>query len=691
MTNEQIKASLKLFKSYLPNCTEELDVCKDVNEFKENMLKKGLIFVTKETENIPSLVVEEALQLYGVKEEEWNQTFHKSFATVRDTDIETLVIQQIVHYITTYGFETLGIYDKDTVYIPKEELNIPELDRDIPLVIIKEITENELQEKLMTLLTSGIALKEETVKDVLTLSDYLPKVRFDEIKNKEIKITLYDKYNVVPRNNVEFLRYLIYKLTKSTLLINNTETIKALKEANIKDVAKLLKSYITVNGDTKLAQIFLRYKELFLALKRNKDEVEEDKESILLAQYVNSVINRVSKLSKKYHTPLQPKILDSLTQTTFNNLLGREEEIENELNNVTVFRELRILNGLNYRMSNPESMLYKVRNGKGFVKEGKSYNSNVLHINTYRYIYNIVVTHLVNRLKDKLKDKTFYIPENINYTLPTSEKQFIENIPEGSYIEVPRGENMVVGVHWKNVQAKELYSGRVDLDLHAQNKDEQFGWNTSYRSTGSQEFYYSGDQTDASGEHGATEVFFIGKGLENKAFLLTLNKYSSPRDCDIPYEFFIAETDKDQVNSNYTVNPNNVKFVTQDKFKWQQSTSMFDTNQKTLGFVVVTSEYIRIYFKDYSLGQSIVTRQTKVIQDVFKCLQLQTETQLCLKDLLVQCGAKLVNSPTYDEFIEDVEMRAKTGEPVYKKITHKVDYDLSLENLDKTTFIDLLQ
>ena len=50
-----------------------------------------------------------------------------------------------------------------------------------------------------------------------------------------------------------------------------------------------------------------------------------------------------------------------------------------------------------------------------------------------------------------------------------------------------------------------------------------------------------------------------------------------------------------------------------------------------------------------------------------------------------------MNSPTYDEFIEDAEMRAKTGEPVYKKITHKVDYDLSLENLDKTTFIDLLQ
>ena len=69
MTNEQIKASLKLFKSYLPNCTEELDVCKDVNEFKEDMLKKGLIFVTKETEDIPSSVVEEALQLYGVKEE----------------------------------------------------------------------------------------------------------------------------------------------------------------------------------------------------------------------------------------------------------------------------------------------------------------------------------------------------------------------------------------------------------------------------------------------------------------------------------------------------------------------------------------------------------------------------------------------------------------------------------------------
>ena len=125
MLKKQIVSCLRLFKGYLPNCTDELDVCKTVLEFKEDMLKRGLLFVTKTTEDIPPKVVELAVNMYGVKEEEWNQTFHKSFATVRDTDIETLVVQQIVHYITTYGFEALGIYDKDTVYIPKEELEIP--------------------------------------------------------------------------------------------------------------------------------------------------------------------------------------------------------------------------------------------------------------------------------------------------------------------------------------------------------------------------------------------------------------------------------------------------------------------------------------------------------------------------------------------------------------------------------------
>lgn len=686
MLEKQIISCLRLFKGYLPNCTNELDVCKTVLEFKEDMLKRGLLFVTKTTEDISPKVVELAVNMYGVKEEEWNQTFHKSFATVRDTDIETLVVQQIVHYITTYGFEALGIYDKDTVYIPKEELEIPELDRDIPLVVIKELTEEELGEKLLTLLTSGIALSEQTVQDVMNLSDYIPKTKFDDIKNKELRTALYDKYNIVPRNNVEFLRYMIYKLTSSTLLIKNQQTIKTLKEANTEQVYNLLHSYLTntSNGYIKLAEIFLRYKDLFLALKRSDDSVDIfSKTSFKENKQINKIINKISKLAKKYHKPLQPQILDQLTQLSSTKVMEKESEILEELNKVTIFRELRILNGLLYRLQNPENMLYKIRNGKGYVKSSKNYKVVDSNYSKYQYIYNLVYKHLVQRLTLILKDKTAYIPENINYALPTSEKQFNENIPEGTYIEIPRTTNMVIGVHWKNT------SGRVDLDLHAQNKDQQFGWNTSYRSVSGSEFYYSGDITSPDVEYGATEVFYIGQSLEQKAFLLTLNDYSSPNE-DIPYEFFVAETDREQVDKSYIVNPNKVKFITTEKFKYIHSTKQFESRQKVLAFIVINKDSIKVYFNDFSLGNSIVTRQNNITQGAFKCLQIEADNRLMLKDILVDCGVKLVDSPTYDEFIKDETMLDKDGQPVYKKITHKVNYDLSLENIDKTTFINLL-
>lgn len=683
----KVKACLRLFKGYLPNCTNELDVCKTVLEFKEDMLKRGLLFVTKTTEDIPPKVVELAVNMYGVKEEEWNQTFHKSFATVRDTDIETLVVQQIVHYITTYGFEALGIYDKDTVYIPKEELEIPELDRDIPLVVIKELSEEELGEKLLTLLTSGIALSEQTVQDVMNLSDYIPKTKFDDIKNKELRTALYDKYNIVPRNNVEFLRYMIYKLTGSTLLIKNQQTIKTLKEADTEQVYKLLFIYLMNTKDSykKLAEIFLRYKDLFLALKRNITVDDFSLNSAIpdKSKQINTAINKISKLAKKYHKPLQPQILDQLTQLSSTKVMEKKSEILEELDKVTVFRELRILNGLLYRLQNPENMLYKIRNGKGYVKSSKDYNVVDSNYSKYEYIYNLVYKHLVQKLTSTLKDKTVYIPENINYALPTSEKQFNENIPEGTYIEIPRTTNMVTGVHWKNT------SGRVDLDLHAQNKDQQFGWNTSYRSVSGSEFYYSGDITSPDVEYGATEVFYIGQSLEQKAFLLTLNDYSSPNE-DIPYEFFVAETDKEQVDKSYIVNPNKVKFITTEKFKYIHSTKQFESRQKVLAFIVINKDSIKVYFNDFSLGNSIVTRQNNITEGAFKCLQIEADNRLMLKDILVDCGVKLVDSPTYDEFIKDETMLDKDGQPVYKKITHKVDYDLSLENIDKTTFINML-
>ena len=94
----------------------------------------------------------------------------------------------------------------------------------------------------------------------MVLSDYIDKERFDEISNKEIKTTLYDKYNIMPKNPDEFLRYLLFKTTGDTLKIQNKEMINKIKMGDKEKALIMLKAYIdkTPNGYAKLSSIFLR-------------------------------------------------------------------------------------------------------------------------------------------------------------------------------------------------------------------------------------------------------------------------------------------------------------------------------------------------------------------------------------------------------------------------------------------------
>ena len=75
-----------------------------------------------EIKNIIKIVKDE----YFVSGQQANSSFHKSWDKIANASIERLVFEQIVHYFTTYGFEALGIYNSDSVYIPQEELNIPD-------------------------------------------------------------------------------------------------------------------------------------------------------------------------------------------------------------------------------------------------------------------------------------------------------------------------------------------------------------------------------------------------------------------------------------------------------------------------------------------------------------------------------------------------------------------------------------
>jgi hypothetical protein len=305
MNEQLIKATLRLFKAIPIESREvrplEMIYNRSINVAKivKDTIKMGFILNSDSMykSESPTDIIELIQSIYGLSGEKLNQSFHKSWSKIKDSSLEQLYIEQLVHYCTTYGkgheheyldekglqfgvdnleskvanledFDMNKVWDADYIYIPKEALQIPELTEDLKLVIIKGYTKEELKAKLLKLLGSGIALKEETIADVIEVANFV-ELSIDEvlkIKNKEVKCIMFDKLNMIPENPIEFLRFLIYKATGETLIIKNKELIDKIKESNV-NVFYLFLKYDDLYGFKRLAEIYYRFKIIFLAFR----------------------------------------------------------------------------------------------------------------------------------------------------------------------------------------------------------------------------------------------------------------------------------------------------------------------------------------------------------------------------------------------------------------------------------------
>lgn len=610
-----MKSTIRLFRA-LPirgkegkNPTEEL--------LKET-IKRGFIFSPKVIYNyfnnssnhwdLIRLVENEI----GLTSKKLNASFHKSWDKVKDASTEQLVIEQIIHYFTTYGFERLGIYNKDTVYIPKEKLEIPEIEEDIKLTVINGYTKEELKGKLVDLLQSGIALSEDTIKDVMDVALF---VGLDEkdtanVKNKEVKIMLYDYLNLIPENPVEFLRYVLYKTINKTLLIKNKGVIEEIKQniTNQFSVIGLFAKYEDKYGYKRLAEIFYRFKPLFLAFRANES--------------LKPIINRIRRLAKTYHKPLKEDYLNRITSK-----IRREEKInegvlEKELSKVNIFRRIRLAYALKFRTKEANSILYKIRNGKGYAT-----NFDFTQHKEAERILGIVLNSIIEGIGKNVKGKKIYIPEYIKYALPATEKQFTGNYPSGTCISVPT--DMIAGVHWENVDG-----GRIDLDLSLISSESgKIGWDSGYR-TEDKNILFSGDMTDAQKPKGATELIYILK-QQTGTFILLVNYYNFNEAIEVPFKIIVAKEQVSNFGMDYMVNPNNVITIAKSKI---------NQKQKILGLLVTTTDECKFYFAETYLGRSITSSNKEFIKNTRDYLSNFYGNTIDFNDILERAGAEIVNS-----------------------------------------------
>jgi hypothetical protein len=533
-----------------------------------------------------------------------NKTFHKSWEKIQSSSRFELLIEQLTHYISTYG-SNFG----SEAYIPNEVLEVPDVE--LVFKVIKGYSKEEMTKKCLNLLKSGIALTEETVDDIISVLVDTLDYTFtgnENFKNKEVIAKIADQYGIYPKDPVEFFRYVFYKTTGETLLIKNESAISAIERSSYNPTLDFKKF-----GLERLSEIFNRFKPLFLAYKNRAPKT----------------INRISKLSKRYHKPMVTNPLNLATSSRLT------KEDLHWLDNATPFALFKALSACYTRINNQDTFVYRIRNGKSWATESnKSFNNPVVHDN-----YDFIISYMKDRLN--LKGKKFFIPHDVKYGLPTSEKMFVGNIPTGTKFY---GEKLAVGIYWENSW------GANDLDLSGLNIGGKVGWNSSYSQRGG--LMFSGDIVDAP--NGAVEYLYANKGLS--APTLVLNNVFRGNSVS---GFKVIIGKGSDIDKKYMMDPN--------KLLAEMKTETVG-KQTALGIMIPEVEQQSFILLNFGSGSSSVSLNANTSKLLTKGLYQQWKNPLSLNELLVELGATLT------------DYKEEEG------IT-----DLSLDTLEKDTLIKIFE
>ena len=692
-TNNVINACLDIFKSYPissrdnknndytdKNKVNNKETIKNGFYIHPDVLRFSDDFSENKEEKLELITDKVGFDIFKLN----NGSLHKSFATVRDASDEELIIDQLAHYLTTYGFKSVGIFDESLIYIPNEVLNIDEKENPVFINIVNAITISEIKEKIIELLLSGVALAPKTIVHIENIisdlkfkdSDFGSFIdNIKDIKNKEIRSFLYDYFDIVPENPTEFLRFIIFKVTGKTVIIKDKVLFNMIKSSGREeDIYHYLNKYNCLYDIKKLATIFYRYKMLWLAMKNSR---------------TSSFINNMRRLAVKYHKPAKIKILDTITNPSFivdENVIS---EVKKELKNVTIYKKISILNAISYRLAKPDSIAYVIRNGSIYYKEidNKESSDTVPSLR----IFNIIKKDVIDSLAKNVKNKKFYIPSNINYAMPTSEKLFIGSIPYNTTITL--GKSAIVGVAWNNIKGES-----TDLDIHCHNtSNEDFGWDSYYRGG---DVYFSGDMTDAT--NGATEAFYIGKDAKkSESYLFDFNFFNIDdfSDMNINSNGFdyklIIDTAKDGIDKDNILNASSIAcHVNCKSYKANNSIGLLDNDSDG------NKSFI---FMNYATGDEI-SSTNKDKNHLLNYLKTSAKTRMSFNSLIAEAGGKiyfdkdLFNSLLIKEKEEEINKTLKDnpdmteGEKEEIALTVSKNFiDLSLSSLQTDTLLNFVK
>lgn len=680
---------LKLFKGiYIKTLLPINDSNNNDSNFniKENLLKHGIVFDPRiyrvfSTDTLKFLA-DKAIELYGANAEKLNSTFYKRFSDVATMSEYELRLDQLIHYLSTYGRGIVGQDGTSGSYEP-EYLKDVNFDVRHELVYIEAMNKDRLHEKVKNMLISGMALKEETIRDLAdVIETFHVDVDFiDKIKNREFMCILCDKLGLLPENFDEFTRFLNYLATDNTMFVLKSRDANAELREKMSSalgyqarlhVNSALQQYNLEYGAKHIATGIRRYS-VFYKIIHDTCSNKETK----------AIINRAFKLAKKRKNRVQ-RFKPALDRVL--DLHLKQSQIENAIDNATVYKLFKVLNYLN-AWESTGSRLYRIRNGKTWLTMPKvtslkeavaKFTDDDMDEYTEKservsLVKTLIRNTLINRLGD-WSNKLFYIPEGVKLVLPTSEKTFVGSLPYLSSIEFT-SENAIAGVAWEK---------ECDLDLHGMCIDgSHIGWNSSYNSSG---VTFSGDMTHTNRYHYAAEFFRLDKSIE-KPILVQITNYEYGEDA--PIDVFVSADRSISTDSSQGVAKqlNEKSIMFKDKM---------DEDNKTLMVIYPTEIGFKAIFTSFNFSQVRVPCAGHLSETLTDIIVGQEQDAIDLEELVDLLGGNVTHSM---EEVNEIVNNDKQYVPVVlngKRYTNwntsNIELiDMTPSKLTSSTFTDLLQ
>ncbi len=536
-----------------------------------------------------------------------NAGFHKSFAAVRDGDARHLFAQQILHYFSTYGLESLGF--EAQAFIPRERLAL-EPGAPVRIAVLRKMPMEELRSRLHAIALGRAPIPADAMPHFAAMLRLLGLARdWDpgQCRNKEIKMLLWDARGDCPAEGEEFLRFAVYKATGSLLLIKSPEAIASLKA----HAADLKTDWFSLHPGlvAACAKVYYRYKPLFLALRANP--------------LFRSPVNRMRKLAVKLKEPAHPGPLDLVT-------CGRTRDagaILRELRKVSTARKVALINAIRRRRQGAAHAAYVIRNGKVWIGDQGAAPELAQEIEE------ACMEALLADLRPRVEGRSVFLPDNPDYAFPASPRQFTGFIPFNSVYRLPK--SVLCGVHWENILVNGQES-RTDLDLHLNSSTVNCGWHVQWSEECSvlrteARVLFSGDMTDAPRRKGgASEVFFIGEGIRDATLLVNLNNYTANGAC--PFRLLLEGTSEEQISRASLVGRNLDMAIPLTI----EGTSM------CLGIIDCASDGgKRFVFASGAMARGIVSSYSGVSEGFAEHVRASASTCLTLREVLGRAGAKI--------------------------------------------------